>query len=110
MNQLRGQIQKTQADLAAARVVPNGAAKVSQLQDKLDSLQTAYQNVLAQAQVLPASQTMVGTAVIVADKAIPEPEPVNPKPLLNLVLALAGGLLLGLAYARATEPRPDSAK
>lgn len=103
--QLRGQIKQTQDALAAARAVPNGAAKVSELQDTLDSLQTGYQNVLRETQLLPASQVVVSTAVIVADRAIPQPEVVSPKPLLNLVLSIAGGLLLGIAWARATYPR-----
>ena len=106
LTSLREQIVANQAELAAARAVPGGAAKVGELQDQLDSLQTGYQNVLRQTQLLPAAQTMVSTQVILADRAIPEPEPVNPKPLLNLLLSLAGGLLLGIAYARATEPRP----
>jgi capsular polysaccharide biosynthesis protein len=103
---LREQIAAAQTELAAARAVPGGAAKVGELQDALDSLQTGYQNVLRQTQLLPAAQTMVSTQVIIADRAIPEPEQVSPKPLLNLLLAVAGGLLLGIAYARATEPRP----
>ena len=105
LSQLRAQIKQTQDALAAARGVPNGAAKVSELQDTLDSLQTGYQNVLREVQLLPASQTVVSTAVIVADKAVPEPEAVSPKPILNLVLSIAGGLLLGIAWARATYPR-----
>jgi uncharacterized protein involved in exopolysaccharide biosynthesis len=105
LDRLRVQITKTQADLAAARAVPNGTAEVSQLQDQLDALQTGYQNVLQETQVLPAATAMVSTTVIIADRAVPEPEPVGPKMLLNLFLSLAGGLLLGIAYARATEPR-----
>lgn len=105
LDRLRVQITKTQADLAAARAVPNGTAEVSRLQDQLDALQTGYQNVLQETQVLPAATAMVSTTVIIADRAVPEPEPVGPKMLLNLFLSLAGGLLLGIAYARATEPR-----
>jgi uncharacterized protein involved in exopolysaccharide biosynthesis len=105
LTQLRSQVKQTQDALAAARSVPNGAAKVSELQDELDSLQTGYQNVLRETQLLPASQIVVSTAVIVADRAVPQPEVVSPKPLLNLVLSIAGGLLLGIAWARATYPR-----
>lgn len=101
---LRSTIATTEVELASARTRPGSAQAVSELQDKLDALNTAYEGVLQGTQVLPASETVLSTAVIVADRAVGEPEPVSPRPPLNLLLSILGGTLLGIAYARATEP------
>jgi uncharacterized protein involved in exopolysaccharide biosynthesis len=106
LKRLRARIAATEVELAAARTGPGGAPAVSELQDRLDALNTAYEGVLQEAQLVPASETELSTAVLLGDKAVPEPEPVSPKPLLNLLLATVGGLLLGIAFARATEPPP----
>jgi len=103
LTRLRVQITAAENDLTAARSTPDGAATVTTLQDKLDALNTSYENVLQDLQVLSSSEAVLSTQVMLADPAVAEPEPVSPLPLLNLALAMVGGLLLGIAYARATE-------
>jgi uncharacterized protein involved in exopolysaccharide biosynthesis len=103
LSDLRAQIRKTQADLAAARAQPGGEAKVAEVQDTLDSLQSGYEAVLQSWQVLPANKTLLSTSINVVDRALPDPEQVSPRPILNLGLAVVGGLLLGIALARATQ-------
>jgi len=100
---LRVRIKETEAALEAARKLPNGADAVTELQDKLDSLNTAYEGVLQDSQLLPSAETALATGLMLADKAVPEPKPVSPKPALNLILSIVGGLLLGIAFARFTE-------
>jgi uncharacterized protein involved in exopolysaccharide biosynthesis len=100
---LKATIAETEAKMAIARTQANSAALVAELQDKLDSLNTAYQGVLQSSQQVPSSESAVSTALLLADKAVPEPKPVSPKLLLNLALSIVGGLLLGIAFARATE-------
>lgn len=101
---LRSEIAAKQKELADARSQPDNAAVVSGLQDELDSMQTGYEAVLQRGQILPATETLLVTSISIADEALPDSEPVSPQPVLNLILALAGGLLLGVAVARATEP------
>lgn len=101
---LRAQIAAKQKELADARSKPDNAVAVAGLQDELDSMQTGYEGVLQRGQLLPGTETLLVTSVNIADKALPDSKPVSPQPALNLILALAGGLLLGVAVARATEP------
>ena len=101
---LRSEIAAKQKELADARSQPDNATVVTGIQDELDSMQTGYEAVLQRGQILPATETLLVTSISIADKALPDPEPVSPRPALNLILAIAGGLLLGVAAARATEP------
>jgi uncharacterized protein involved in exopolysaccharide biosynthesis len=105
LKRLRQQIASTETSIAAVRASSGSGTSVSDLQDRLDSLNTAYQGVLQDAQVLPSAETLLATSVLINDPAVPNSEPVGPQPLLNLALSLAGGLLLGAAIARGTEPR-----
>lgn len=100
---LRKRIADTEKALADARQLPDGEAEVAALQDALDSLKTAYEGVLAESQQLPAARAVLATTIQQIVEAVPEPEPVSPRPLLNLALSVVGGLLLGIAYARATD-------
>lgn len=100
---LRTRIAAAEDELAAARARPNSADAVTPLQDKVDALNTAYEGVLQDSQVVPASMTELATTVLVADRAIAELVPVSPRPALNLLLSILGGLLLGIAFARARE-------
>lgn len=100
---LRGQIADTETKLADARQLPDGEDEVAALQDTLDSLKTAYEGVLGESQQLPTARATLATTIQQSVEAVAEPEPVSPRPLLNLALAVVGGLLLGIAYARATD-------
>lgn len=100
---LRRQIAGLQAQLSAARTSPGGAAKVSALQDQIGSLQTGYQQLLQSWQNLPTNQMQLATAIQLSDPAQPNDSPVRPRPSLNLILSLVGGLFLGLAVARSLE-------
>jgi uncharacterized protein involved in exopolysaccharide biosynthesis len=101
---MRAQIGAKQAQLSAARSKAASFTAVSGFQDELDALQTGYDGVLQRWQSLPSAETLLATSISITDAAVADPKPVAPRPMLNLVLALAGGLLLGLAVARATEP------
>lgn len=100
---LREQIAAKQGELADARAKSAGTAVINGLQDELDALQTGYEGVLQRWQSLPAAETLLSTSVSLVDEALPDPEPVGPRPVLNLLLAVAGGLLLGVGVASATE-------
>ncbi len=103
LTHLRQQISDTEARLEEARRSTDGEKEVDALQDMLDSLKTAYEGVLGESQQLPIARATLATAIQQIVEAVPEPEPVSPRPLLNLALAVVGGLLLGIAYARATD-------
>ena len=103
LDQLREEIDKKQKQLDEARLQPGNTAEVSGLQDEIDTLKTGYEGVLARWQSVPTAQTQLSTNVQFADKAMPDPEVVSPRPVLNLALGLLGGLLLGFAVARMTE-------
>jgi uncharacterized protein involved in exopolysaccharide biosynthesis len=100
---LRGQIVEKEAELATARSQPGGEDEVSGIQDELETLKTGYEGVLSRWQALPSAETLLVTSISLADKALPDTEPVAPRPILNLMLALVGGLLFGMAVARMTE-------
>lgn len=100
---LRKQVADTEDKLNEARQVPDGEGQVETLQETLDSLKTAYEGVLFESQQLPKASAMLATTIQQIIEATPEPEPVSPRPVLNLALAIVGGLLLGIAYARATD-------
>lgn len=106
LDRMRAQIDAKQEELDQARSQPGSASAVTGLQDELETLKTGYEGVLARWQSLPSAETLLSTSIHVADKALPEPEPVSPRPLLNLILAIAGGLLFGIAVARMTDHSP----
>lgn len=106
LDRMRAQIDLKQEELDVARSQPGSASAVTGLQDELETLKTGYEGVLARWQVLPSAETLLSTSIHIADRAVPEPEPVSPRPLLNLILAVAGGLLFGIAIARMTDHSP----
>ncbi|MDZ4168697.1 MAG: Wzz/FepE/Etk N-terminal domain-containing protein [Coriobacteriia bacterium] len=100
---LRQQIADTEVKLNEARQVTDGEGEVDAIQESLDSLKTAYEGVLFESQQLPKARATLSTSIQQIVEAVPEPEQVSPRPALNLGLAIVGGMLLGIAYARATD-------
>lgn len=111
LTDLKKQIAFLQKELAAARTRPNRRGRVAALQDQISSTQSGYEQLLQQWQNLPTSQVTLATAVHIAQRAEPNPSPVRPRPVLGVVLGVAGGFFLGLALARGLEsvrPRPET--
>ena len=100
---LTGQIAEKEAELATARSQPGGESEVAGIQDRLETLKTGYEGVLSRWQALPPAETLLVTSISLGDRALPIAEPVTPRPILNLLLAIVSGLLFGMAVARMTE-------
>lgn len=100
---LRRQIARLQKDLAAVRTSPTRRARAVVLQDQITSAQAAYEQILQESQNVPASQMALATSIQLVAKAQPSTSPVRPRPILNLILSLVGGLFAGLAVARALK-------
>jgi len=92
----RLQIAELQRQLAQARKGGDSAG-VAALQDQIGSMQAGYEQVLQAWQNLPSSQVALSTQVQIADAARPNMSPVRPRPSLNLILGLVGGIFIGLA-------------
>lgn len=94
-------------ELGAARAAGN-ATQVATLQDRISTSQISYQDVQEDLQALPANEMKMAAVFAFADKAVPNTSPVRPRPALNLILSLVGGLLVGLAVARVLEGMQES--
>lgn len=105
IDSLRAQIAAKQGELAQAREDNATDEVINGVQDEIDALQTGYEAVLSRWQALPSAETLLATSVSIVNEALPDSEVVSPRPLLNLLLAIIGGLLFGIGVAAATEPR-----
>jgi capsular polysaccharide biosynthesis protein len=99
-NYLQGELDRIKQQLQATQSQPqNDAARQAQL----TLLEQQYITTYGRLQDLDLSQAKASDAVTVLEQAKNPPAPVQPKPLLNLALALAAGLLVGPLLALAAQ-------
>lgn len=78
--------------------------QLAELEARLSSLRSSYATLYSQSVTSSANQLSV------VEPAIPEPEPTSPNMLLNLVLALIAGGLVGIGAAFLIEHMDDKVK
>jgi uncharacterized protein involved in exopolysaccharide biosynthesis len=99
---LRKELAALQRQLAAARRARK-TELVSDLQDRITTLQAGYEQTLQGLQNLLANQVLLSTSAQLIGPAQRPSSPVRPRASMNLLLGLAGGLFVGLAVARILE-------
>jgi capsular exopolysaccharide synthesis family protein len=119
---IRAQIQRVDQSIAAdqSRVdqlsQPNAAATLQQqtelftLQQQLSAERSQYSSLVANLSDIEAQTARSTDNVVVISPAVLPERPVSPKPLLNLALALGGGLALAIGAVLVLERLDQSVK
>ena len=106
---------KTQANIEALQAqialltaksirTPEEDAQLSQLQAQMSSLQSTF------ATLLSLTSSAASNLATLSDPAVAPPEPAGPSPIVNVLLAVIGGLLVGFGIALVREHLDDSVR
>jgi succinoglycan biosynthesis transport protein ExoP len=108
LRNLQAQISNNEAQLtemlAIERRTPEQETRLQAIESRLASLRSAYAGLLA------FSSDSAVNRLTVVEPAIPAPGPVSPRLLVNLVLALVLGTLLGIGLAFLADYLDDTVK
>jgi uncharacterized protein involved in exopolysaccharide biosynthesis len=97
---LRSAMQRAQGALAAAE---ENTQKNAALEGELKVDQDLYQRLLSRAREAGFEQELSAPQLDLVSPASVEEQPVRPRPLINLLVCLAAGLLVGTGFALARE-------
>jgi uncharacterized protein involved in exopolysaccharide biosynthesis len=97
---LRAAMEKAQGTLVATE---ENAQRMTALEGSLKADQDLYQRLLSRAHEAGYEQQLTSPQLNLVSPASVEMEPVRPRPIINLLVCLAAGLLVGTGFALARE-------